>query len=106
LDLLKIYPTHKEILEKTLSTSTVPKEIDASQFQAMFGHIFTPHLLKFSDIDLPSQPSHNLALHLKFWVHNRKVKRVLVDGSEGINIYSLNLIKILELSDDNIEKGK
>jgi hypothetical protein len=68
LELLRISLAHKEILEKALSTSTVPKDIDASQFQAMVGYIATPHSLKFTDADLPSQPSHNRALHLEVWI--------------------------------------
>lgn len=97
---------HKDILKKALSASTVPKDIDASQFEAMVGHIATPHLLKFSDADLPLQPSYNRALHLKVWIQSTKVKRVLVDSGVGLNICSLKVLKILGISKDSIEKGK
>lgn len=106
LDLLRISPTHKEILENALSASTVPKDIDASQFQAIIGHIATPHSLKFTDTNLPSQASHNCALHLEVWIQSTKVKRVLVDGGAGLNICSLKFLKGLGISEESIEKGK
>jgi hypothetical protein len=95
LELLRISPVHKEILKKALSASTIPKDIDASQFQAMVGHIAMPHSLKFSDADLPSQRSHNCALHLEVWIQSTKVKRVLVDGGASLNICSLKVLKAL-----------
>lgn len=72
----------------------------------MVGHIATPHLLKFSDANIFSQPSHNHALHLEVWIQSTKVKRVLVDGGAGLNICSLKVLKSLGISEDNIEKGK
>ena len=71
----------------------------------MVGHI-TNHLLTFSEQDLPSQPSHNSAFHLKVIIHKNKVKRVLVDGGVGLNICTLQLIKHLSYSKDTIEKTK
>lgn len=53
LELLRLSPAHREILEKALSGSYVPEDIDIDQFQAMVGHI-TNHILTFSEQDLPS----------------------------------------------------
>jgi hypothetical protein len=72
----------------------------------MVGHITTPHLLKLSDTNLPSQPSHNRTLHLEVWIQSTKVKRVLVDGSASLNICSLKVLKSFGIFEDSIEKGK
>lgn len=72
----------------------------------MVDHIAAPHLLKFFDVDLLWQPSHNCTLHLKVWIQSIKVKRVLVDGDASLNICSLKVFKSLEIYEDNIEKWK
>ena len=104
--LLKISSTHRKILEEALASSTVPTDLDAEQFQAMVRNIIMPNLLTFSDQDFPTQPSHNRTLHLESIVNKSKIKRVLVDGGAGLNIYSLSLIKQLKISEDSIDKGK
>lgn len=43
LELLKVLPMHKEILEKSLTETTVSKDLDMDQFQNIVGHIITPH---------------------------------------------------------------
>lgn len=89
MELLKILPAHTDILKKALVAFFVPRDIDADQFQAMVKHITTPHLLTFSKRDLPTQPSHNRALHLEVLVHKNKVKQVLVDGGASLNVCTL-----------------
>lgn len=72
----------------------------------MVSHIAMPHLVKFSNDDLPLQPSHNRALNLEVWIQSTKVRRVLVDRGANLNICSLKVLKSLGISKDNIEKWK
>lgn len=106
MELLKISPAHRKILEEALASSTVSSDLDTNQFQAMVRNITTTRLLTFSGQDFPAQPSHNHALHLEVLVHKNKVKRVLVDGGTGLNICSLKLIKNMGFSEDSIKKVK
>lgn len=47
LELLKISPSHKEVLEQALVATMVPNNLDVCQFQAMLGHLTVPHCLSF-----------------------------------------------------------
>lgn len=47
-ELLKISSTHKEILDKALLTTNVPKDLDIDRFQSMVGYLTFPHYLTFS----------------------------------------------------------
>lgn len=51
MELLKISPTHKKILEEALASYTIPTDLDADQFQAMVEHISTPIVLD-NDFDI------------------------------------------------------
>lgn len=48
LELLKISSVHREILDKALLTTNVPKDLYVNQFQSMVGHLTSPHYLTFS----------------------------------------------------------
>lgn len=96
LDLLRISPTHKAILKKTLQESYVLNDIDVNWFEAMVRYLKSPHHITFLDQDYSSpKPSHNDALHIKVFIHKHKVRWVLVDGGVGLNICSLKLVKAL-----------
>jgi len=76
LELLRISPAHKAILNKALQESLVPNDIDITQFQSMVASIASPCHLTFSDKDLqPSiHPSHNEALHIEVFVKQFHIK--------------------------------
>jgi len=108
LELLRLSPAHKAILDKALQESSVPNNINITQFQSMVASIAAPCHLTFSDKDLqPSMhPSHNEALHIEVFVNQRRIKRVLIDGGAGLNICSLKLIKQLGYSEKNVDTSK
>lgn len=43
LELLKLSPKHKNILEQVLLETNVPQDLDADKFQAMVAHMIGPH---------------------------------------------------------------
>ncbi|GLJ04943.1 hypothetical protein SUGI_0007520, partial [Cryptomeria japonica] len=100
LELLRISPTHKAILDKILRDTIVPTDLNVDQFQAMVGYLSIPHSLTFTEADdaFVSQP-HNTPLRIKAFIHKQRIKRVLIDGGVGINICTLSTIKQLGYSD-------
>lgn len=50
-ELLKISYAHREILDKALLTTNVPKDLDVDRFQSMVGHLTSPHYLTFFEED-------------------------------------------------------
>lgn len=70
LELLKISPAHKEILEKSLIETNVSTNLDVNQFQAMVGHLSSSTCLSFSDKDDVSiTHPHNSSLYLEVMIH-------------------------------------
>ena len=107
LEFLRISPAHKDILDKTMLESLVPKDIDVNQFETMVGYLTTPHHVTFSNQDYSSpKTNHNDALHIETFVHKHKVRRILVDGGVGLNICSLKLVKALGFSDACVDPTK
>lgn len=98
---------HKEILEKASVETTVSKDLDVDQFQNMVGHLIAPHCLSFSKNDDTSlQHPHNDPLHVEVTINKTRVKRVLIDGEVGLNIYALSLIKALGYSENAVDPKK
>lgn len=107
LELLKLSPTHKEILERALIDTTVSKDLDIDQFQTMVGHLTTPHCLSFTEEDNMSlQHPHNAPLQIEIPIHKMHVKRVLIDYGAGLNICSLSLVCALGYSEDVVDHRK
>lgn len=78
LELLKISSTHKEVLDKALLTTSVPKDLDVDRFQSMVGHLTSPHYLTFSEEDDNSlSHPHNQPLHIEAMIHKHHIKCVL-----------------------------
>jgi len=96
LELLRLSPSHKSILDKALAEASIPMNITEEQFQTMVGHITSPHSLSFTEKDDMSitQP-HNTSLHIEAFIHKHKIKRVLINGGVGLNICTLKLILTL-----------
>jgi len=96
LELLHTSPLHKEVLDKALMETQVPTNLNFDQFQAMVGHIASPHHLTFSEKDLPTSDNlHNDALHIEVRIHKHIIKRVLIDGGSSLNLCTLKLLKHL-----------
>lgn len=104
LELLKISPTHKEILDKALFQMTVSTDLDVNRFQAMVGHFSSPTCLSFLDKDDVSMTHpHNSSLYLEVMIHKFHVKRVLIDGGAGLNICTLKVVQALGFVEDSID---
>lgn len=74
LELLKMSPMHRAVLDKALIESTVLTDIDVDQFQARIGHLAISQHVAFFDNDIsPDKLPHNDPLHLEVFVHNCKI---------------------------------
>ena len=78
--------------------------MDEDQFQAMVGHLTTPHFISFTENDdlAISQP-HNAPLHIEVVVNSHKIKRVLIDGGASLNICTLKLVLTLGFSKNVVD---
>ena len=60
----------------------------------MVGTLSSSHHITFSPQDIPrDRPSHNDPLHLEVFIHNVKVRHVLIDGGVGLNICTLTVVQ-------------
>jgi hypothetical protein len=70
LELLKISPIHKNILEEALVNKNVNTNLDVKKFQAMVGHFSSPTCLSFLEKDEASMTHpHNSSLCLEVMIH-------------------------------------
>jgi hypothetical protein len=107
LELLKIFPSHKEILEKALVETNVLNNLEVCKFEAMVGHLIAPHCLSFSKYDDASHSHpHNTPLHIEVHIHKHWVKRVLIDGGAGLNICTMKLVQALGFFEYIIDASK
>lgn len=107
LELLKMSPMHRAVLDKALIESTVPIDIDVDQFQARIGHLVVSQNVAFSDNDIsPDKLPHNDPLHLEVFVNNCKIRRVLIDGGVGLNICTLRVVIGLGYTENDIDASK
>lgn len=106
-ELLRISPTHRAILDKALQDSIVFRDMDEILLQAMVGTIIASSRVAFTEKDIPTyRIRHNDPLHLEAYVHNKRIRRVLIDGGEGLDIFTLKLIKELGYSQFHIDLTK
>ena len=81
-------------MDQALKESIVPNNIDVAQFQAMVGTLSSSQQITFSPRDFPQdRPKHNDPLYLEVFIHNAKVRRVLIDGGARLNICTLQVVK-------------
>ena len=73
----------------------------------MVSNLVAPHCISFSAQDDMSviQPQ-NFPLHIEFFIDSNRVKRALVDGGAGLNIYTLNLVIALGYIEDVVDPRK
>ncbi|GLJ51443.1 hypothetical protein SUGI_1093350 [Cryptomeria japonica] len=75
LELLRISPTDKSILDKILRETIVPTNLNVDQFQAMVGYLSIPHSLTFTEADGTSiSLPHNALLHIEAFIHKHQIK--------------------------------
>lgn len=98
---------HRIVLDKALTESTIPTDIDVDQFQARIGHLATSQHVTFSNKDIPCDNTHhNDPLHLEVFVHNYKIRRVLIDGGAGLNICTMRVIIGLGYFENDIDPSR
>lgn len=69
------------------------------QFQAMVGHLSSPHHLTFTEHgDTSPRQLHNTPFRIKDFVHKHWIKQVLVDGRVGLKICTLKCVLALGFS--------
>ena len=91
-------------MDQALKESVVPDNIDVAQFQAMVGNLSTSQHITFSPRDIPKdKPNHNVPLYLEVFIHKAKVRCVLIDGGGRLNIYTLNVVKGLGYSEEDVD---
>jgi hypothetical protein len=72
LELIKISPIHKNILEEALVNTNVDINLDINKFQAMVGHFSSPTFLSFFEKDDASMTHpHNSLLYLEVMIHKQ-----------------------------------
>lgn len=85
----------------------MPTDLHVDQFQAMVGHITSPHTFTFIEHDdLSMQQPHNVTLHIEAFFHNVRIRRVLIVGGAGLNICTLKLIIELGFSEHAVDPRK
>lgn len=66
----------------------------------MVGYLANTHHVTFSDRDFFSQDSnHNNPLHLGVYINKNKTRWVLVDCGAGLNIFTMEMVTTLGLSE-------
>lgn len=106
-DLLKILPTHRQILDKALVEENVPKDLNLNWFQSMVGHLTSPHYISFSkEDDHLLSHSHNAPFHIEVMISQKCIHRVLIDNGAGLNIFSAKLLTQLGYDEDYIDAHK
>ena len=73
----------------------------------MVGTLSSSHHITFSPRDVPSdRPSHNDPLHLDIFIHNAKIKCLLIDGGARLNIFTLKVVKGLGYSEEDVDSSR
>ena len=70
----------------------------------MVGNLSTSQHITYSPQDIPkNKPNHNDPLYLEVFIHKAKVRCVLIDGGEGLNIYTLKVVKGLGCFEEDLD---
>ena len=70
----------------------------------MVGHLTLPSYLSFSEEDDTSlSHPHNQPLHIEVMIHQKRVRRVLIDNGVGLNIVSAALLRQLDYDAESID---
>lgn len=105
-ELLKILPTHSQILDKALTETNVPQDLDLERFQSIVGHLTSPYYMSFFEEDDNSLSHlHNQPLHIEFMIHQKSVHCVIIDNGTGLNIVSAALLRQLDYFEESINSS-
>ena len=73
----------------------------------MVGTLSSSHHITFSPQDISKdRPGHNDPLHLEFFIPNAKFRRVLIDGGARLNICTLQVVKNLGYTKEDVESSR
>ncbi|XP_075088327.1 uncharacterized protein LOC142170335 [Nicotiana tabacum] len=98
LSLLMNSTEHQKVLIKTLNEAYVPIETTVEQLERMAERFFTINQISFSKNDLPPEgATHNKALHLTVKCEGYYVKRFMLDGGSGVDIYPFSTLQRMEI---------
>lgn len=107
LEILRLSPSHKTILDQALQEASVPANLNIDQFQAMVGSLRSSPCLTFSKSDNASfQQPHNASLHIEGFLNQHKIKQVLIDNGVGLNICTLQLVTTLGYAVESVYANK
>nr|XP_016514663.1 PREDICTED: uncharacterized protein LOC107831416 [Nicotiana tabacum] len=103
LSLLVSSTEHQKVLIKTLNEAYVPIETIVEQLERMAERFFAINQISFSKNDLPPEgAAHNKSLHLIVKYEGYYVKRVMLDGRSGVDIYPLSTLQRMEIGTERI----
>ncbi|XP_070049078.1 uncharacterized protein [Nicotiana tomentosiformis] len=89
---------HQKVLLKTLNEAYVPVETSVEQLERMAERFFEVNRISFSRDDLPQEgAAHNKALHLTVKCEGYYMKRVMLDGGSGVNIFPLSMLQRMKI---------
>lgn len=107
LELLHLSPSYKTILDQALQEAFVPTNLNTDQFQAMVGSLKSSPCLTFTKSDNTSfEQPHNASLHIKGFINQHRIKRVLIDNGAGLNICTLQLVTTLGYVVESVDVNK
>ena len=73
----------------------------------MVDNLSSTQQITFSPWDVPQdRPKHNDPLYLEVFIHNAKVRRVLIDGGAGLNICILQVVKNLGYTKEDVNSSR
>ncbi|XP_069145166.1 uncharacterized protein [Solanum lycopersicum] len=88
---------------KVLNEAHVPKETTVNQLENMNKCVFESNAIIFTNDELPKEGTgHNKALHLLATCEGYNVKRVMIVGGSGVDIYPLSTLQSLKDNTDKI----
>ncbi|XP_070039877.1 uncharacterized protein [Nicotiana tomentosiformis] len=103
LSLLLSSNEHQKVLLKTLNEAYVPVETSVEQLERMAEQYFEDNRISFSHDDFPPEEgAHNKALHLTVKYEGYYVKRVMLDGGSGVDIFPLSPLQRMEIGTERI----
>ncbi|XP_075100624.1 uncharacterized protein LOC142176552 [Nicotiana tabacum] len=103
LSLLMNSTEHQKVLTKTLNEAYVPIETTVERLERMAEKFFAVNQISFSKNDLPpKRAAYNKALHLTVKCEGYYVKRVMLDGSSGVDICPLSTLQCMEIGTERI----
>ncbi|OVA10691.1 hypothetical protein BVC80_641g5 [Macleaya cordata] len=97
---------HREAVLAELNAAHVPTTITPEELAGTVAQVGKLNLMTFSDEDLPSEgKGHNQALQITIGCNGYWVPHVLIDNGSGVNICTLDMTKMICVTEENIALG-